>query len=171
MLWFWSFAAYSFMGFLLETAFAAVSGGRRDRKGLRVLPLCPVYGLGACLILLLPPWVGAHPPALFALGALAATAAEYCDALYHEKALGVSFWSYDGLPGNFQGKVCLPFSLAWGVLALGLGRRVHPALAPWLARIPAPVSWMALATLLADGLLTAVLLRRSGDTACLRWRR
>lgn len=159
------------MGFLLETAFAAVSGGRRDRKGLRVLPLCPVYGLGACLILLLPPWVRAYPPALFALGALAATAAEYCDALYHERALGVVFWNYDGLPGNFQGKVCLPFSLAWGVLALGLGRRVHPALVPWLARIPAPVSWMALAALLADGLLTAVLLRRSGDIACLRWRR
>lgn len=171
MIWFWSFAVYSFIGFLLETAFAAISGGRPDRKGLWVLPLCPVYGLGACLILLLPPWVSSHPPALFVLGALAATAVEYCDALYHEKALGVAFWSYDGLPGNFQGKVCLPFSLAWGVLALGLGRQVHPALAPWLARIPAPVSWMALITLLADGLLTATLLRRSGDTVCLRWRR
>lgn len=171
MIWFWSFAVYSFMGFLLETVFAAASGGRPDRKGLRVLPLCPVYGLGACLILLLPPWVRAHPPALFILGALAATAVEYCDALYHERVLGVAFWNYDGLPGSFQGKVCLPFSLAWGVLALGLGRRVHPALAPWLAQIPAPVGRMALTTLVTDCLLTAVLLRRDGDIACLRWRR
>lgn len=169
MIWFWSFITYSFIGFLLEVAFARMTGGRADRKGLLVLPLCPVYGVGACLILSLPGWADTRPWTLFLLGALAATAAEYLAALCHEKLLGVSFWSYDDLPGNLQGRVCLPFSLAWGVLALGLVYWVHPALAPWLARIPAPVSWAALLTLLADGLLTAALLRRSGDTACLRW--
>lgn len=171
MIWFWSFMAYSFLGFLLEVAFAALAGGRPDRKGLWVLPLCPVYGLGACLILLLAPAAGGRPWALFALGALAATAVEYFDALYHAKVLGVAFWNYDGLPGSIQGRVCLPFSLAWGVLALGLTYWLHPVLAPWLARIPAPVSWAAAATLAADGLFTAVLLRRSGDPAALRWRR
>lgn len=160
---------YSFAGFVLEVVFARVAGGHPDRKGLLVLPLCPVYGLGACLILLLPSWVSARPWALFALGALTATAAEYCDALYHEKALGVTFWNYDGLPGNLHGRVCLPFSLAWGTLSLALTYQVHPALLPWLARIPPPVGWMALATLLVDGLLTAAVLRRSGNTACLQW--
>lgn len=169
MVWFWSFTGYSFLGFLLEVAFAAAVGGRPDRKGLLVLPLCPVYGAGACLILLLPEWVDARPPVLFVLGGLMATAAEYCAALYHEKVLGVSFWSYNGLPGNFQGRVCLPFSLAWGLLSLGLVYWVHPALAPWLERIPGPVSWMAALTLAADGILTAFMLRRNGDTACLRW--
>ena len=76
---------------------------------------------------------------------------------------------YAGLPGNLQGRVCLPFSLVWGLLALVLVDWVHPALVPWLARIPGPVSGMALATLAADGILTALLLRRTGDTACLRW--
>jgi len=171
LIWFWSFAAYSFIGFLLEVAFAVAAGGRPDRKGLWVLPMCPVYGVGACLILLLPPWVKARPWALFLLGGAAATAAEYGAALYHEKVLGVSFWNYDGLPGNVQGKVCLPFSLAWGVLALGLTGWLHPLLSPLLERVPAPVSWMALVTVLTDGLLTAALLRRSGDTASLRWYR
>ena len=170
MIWFWSFAVYSFMGFLLETAFAAVSGGRPDRKGLLVLPLCPVYGAGACLILALPRWVGARPWALFLLGGLAATATEYLAALWHEKALGVSFWNYEGLPGNLQGRVCLPFSLAWGTLSLGLVYWLHPLLSPWLARIPGPVGALALITLLADGLFTAAALRGTGDTASLRWR-
>ncbi|MEY8404133.1 putative ABC transporter permease [Oscillospiraceae bacterium 44-34] len=160
---------YGFLGFLLEVSFAAAVGGRPDRKGLWVLPLCPVYGAGACLILALPGWVDERPWLLFLLGGVTATAAEYLAALWHEKVLGVSFWSYDGLPGNFQGKVCLPFSLAWGTLSLGLVYGVHPVLAPWLARVPAPVSWAALATLLTDGLLTAALLRRSGDTGSLRW--
>ena len=162
---------YSFLGFLLETVFAMIVGGRPDRKGLWVLPLCPVYGLGACLILLLPSWAQARPWALFLLGGAVATAAEYFTALYHEKVLGVAFWDYSGLPGNLNGRVCLPFSLAWGLLSLGLVYRVHPALLPWLSRIPAPVSWAALITALTDGLLTAALLRHSGNTASLQWYR
>ena len=169
MIWFWSFTAYSFAGFLLETFFARLMGGHPDRKGLMVLPLCPVYGLGACLILLLPAWAGERPVLLALLGSLTATAAEYFDALYHEKVLGVSFWDYSGLPGNLHGRVCLPFSLAWGILALGLVYWVHPALGPWLAVIPAPVSWAALVTLAADAVCTALALLRSGDTACLKW--
>ena len=165
----WSFIAYSFAGFLLETAFAWLTGGTAGRKGLLVLPLCPVYGAGACLILALPRWVDNRPLALFLLGGLTATAAEYLAALWHEKVLGVSFWRYDDLPGNFQGRVCLPFSLAWGTLSLGLVYWLHPLLAPWLARIPAPVGWLTLATLLTDGLFTAALLRTTGDTASLRW--
>lgn len=167
----WSFIAYSFAGFLLETAFAWLTGGTAGRKGLLVLPLCPVYGAGACLVLALTAPVRGEPPAVFLVGGLAATAAEYLAALYHEKALGVSFWDYSDLPGSLRGRVCLPFSLAWGTLSLGLVYWLHPLLAPWLARIPAPVSWMALITLLADGLLTAALLRSTGDAASLRWYR
>lgn len=169
MIWFWNFITYSFLGFLLESAFAGLTGGRPYRKGLLVLPLCPVYGVGACLILALPNWVDRRPWALFLFGGLAATAAEYLAALYHERVLGVSFWNYDGLPGSLQGRVCLPFSLAWGLLSLGLVYWLHPMLAPWLARIPAPVGWLALTALLTDGMFTAAVLRSTGDTASLRW--
>lgn len=170
MIWLWSFIAYSFSGFLLEMAFGLAVGGRQDRKGLWVLPLCPVYGVGACFIVLFTGQEAAYPPAVFVLGGLTATVVEYCAALYHERVLGVSFWSYEDLPGNIQGKICIPFSLAWGVLSLGLVYWLHPLLSPWLAMIPAPVGWTALAALAADGLLTAAALRRSGSTACLRWR-
>ena len=169
MRWFWYFGVYSFLGFLLEAAFARLTGGRPERKCLLVIPLCPVYGLGACAVLLLPRWVQELWPALFLLGGGAATAVEYAAAVFYERGLGVSFWDYRGLPGSVQGRVCLPFSLVWGLLALVLVDWVHPALVPWLARIPGPVSGMALATLAADGILTALLLRRTGDTACLRW--
>ena len=165
----WSFIAYSFAGFLLETAFAWLTGGTEGRKGLLVLPLCPVYGAGACLVLALTAPVRGEPPAVFLVGGLAATAAEYLAALYHEKALGVSFWDYSDLPGSLRGRVCLPFSLAWGTLSLGLVYWLPPLLAPWLAHIPAPVGWLARATLLIDGLFTAALLRTTGDTASLRW--
>lgn len=168
MLWFWTFVSYSFLGFFLEATYAAATGGNPDRKGLCVLPLCPVYGVGACLILALSGPVVGQPPALFLLGGLAATATEYLSALYHEKVLGVTFWSYQGLPGNVQGRVCLLFSCAWGALAQVLVYWVHPALLPWLMAIPAPVGWTFLGAVALDGLLSALLLRRSGDIRCLR---
>lgn len=72
MIWVWNFILYSFFGFLLEVAYARATGGRGDRKSLLVLPLCPVYGVGACLILLLPRTVIQNPFTLFLLGGLAA---------------------------------------------------------------------------------------------------
>ena len=92
MIWVWNFILYSFFGFLLEVAYARATGGRGDRKSLLVLPLCPVYGVGACLILLLPRTVIQNPFTLFLLGGLAATAAEYGMAILYERGLGVSFW-------------------------------------------------------------------------------
>jgi uncharacterized membrane protein len=83
--------------------------------------------------------------------------------------LGVSFWDYRGLPGSVQGRVCLPFSLAWGGLSLPLVYWVHPRLSPLLAAIPAPVTALAALTLLSDALLSCLLLRRSGDRSCLKW--
>ena len=169
MVFFWNFTLYSFLGFLLELAYALATGGHLNRKCLRVLPLCPVYGIGACLILSLSGPVRAYPPVLFLLGTLTATAVEYLAAVFYERVLGVSFWDYMDLPGNFQGRVCLPFSLAWGALSLVLVYCVHPLLLPLLERIPAPVGGAAMAALGTDLLLSAALLRRYRDIACLRW--
>lgn len=169
VVWFWNFIIYSFFGFLLEVAFAWATGGRADRKCLLVLPLCPVYGLGACAILLLPSWVDTRPVFLFAFSALTATAAEYFMALFYEKVLEVTFWDYRGLPGNLQGRVCLPFSLAWGVLAFPLVYWIHPFFTPLLDNIPLPVTVLALFALIADTLLSGSLLKLSKNRDCLKW--
>ena len=169
MVVFWNFTLYSFLGFLLEVAYAHATGGRPNRKCLRVLPLCPVYGIGACLILFFSALAKEYPPALFFLGTFTATAVEYLTAAFYETVLGVSFWDYSDLPGNLHGRVCLPFSLAWGVLTLPRVYWLHPLFSAALAAIPAPVSWTALAALAADALLSAALLRRHANIACLCW--
>ena len=51
----WFFWMYSFGGYLLERAFAALTRAeRRERKCFLLLPLCPVYGLGMLAVLALP---------------------------------------------------------------------------------------------------------------------
>ena len=169
MRWFWYFIIYSFCGFLLEVAFAHMtSQPKRDRKCLLLLPLCPVYGLGACLILLLAPLVPG-PLWVLAAGGLAATAAELAMGLFYRFGLGVEFWNYTGMRGSVGGLICPAFSLCWGVLALALVYLVHPALAPLAARIPAWLAPPALILLGADALVSCVALRLAGTTEVLRW--
>lgn len=169
MVWFWYFLIYSFLGFLLEVLFAHAVHGRPDRKCLLVLPLCPVYGLGACAIVLLSPLARGRPASLLLLGAAACTAVEYATAVWYERGLGVSFWDYTGLAGSLRGRVCLPFSAAWGALSLVLVYRVQPEVEQLVSEIPAPVTAAALTTVLADMAVSWVMLRRTGDRACLRW--
>ena len=167
--WFWNFTLYSFLGFLLEVAYARATGGRCSRKCLLVLPFCPVYGFGACAILWLSPWAQDFSPVLFLLSAAVATGVEYAAAAFYETLLGVSFWDYRQLHWNIHGRVCLPFSLAWGCLSLPLVYWLQPAFGPHLAAIPPLVTWMAAGTVGLDFLLSSALLRRSGDISCLRW--
>jgi uncharacterized membrane protein len=136
-----------------------------------VLPLCPVYGVGAVLILYLAPWAGGNLLVLFGIGAAAATVVEYGMALWYEQVLGVSFWDYSELRGNLQGEVCIPFSLAWGVLALGLVRWVHPGVLPVIGEIPFGLTVSMLILVVTDTVVSAVMLRRTGNRDCLRWYR
>ena len=167
---FWQFLIYSFFGFLLEVAFARVTrASKRDRKCMYFLPLCPVYGLGAVLIVHLPAAVRGRPLLLFLCGVLAATGVEYVMDLFYEKALGVRFWDYSALPWNWNGRVCLLFSGIWGLLALALTAWVHPAVARWTAAIPRGWALPAFLFFLLDAFFTILLLRATGYTASLRW--
>lgn len=142
---FWFFWIYSFGGYLVERAFAAATRAeRRERKCFLLLPLCPVYGLGMLAVLALPEswrqgwW-------MVIAGAAAATAVEYVVHWAYETFLGVRFWDYSQAPGNLRGRVCLPFTLAWGVLTALTLRYVHPLVAALVAEIP---PWFTLGFLL-----------------------
>lgn len=167
---FWYFLIYSFLGFLLEVAFArAIHSPKRDRKCFLLLPLCPVYGLGALGILAAGEALVRWPLLLALVGGGAATAAEYLMGLFYQKALGVEFWNYTGLPLNVGGRICLPFSVAWGVLSLGLVYLIHPLASVLVDHIPGWLTPAAAILLLTDGAVTTYLLKTTGTTDSLKW--
>ena len=169
-LWLWTFWTYSFLGYLLERGYAiATHADRQARKCFLLLPMCPVYGLGALAVLALPESLSGSFWSLALWGGLAATAVEYAVHVLYDRLLGVRFWDYSQVRWNLRGRVCLPFSLAWGALAMGLVYGVEPVMGPILGGIPAIVTGWAAAAVGSDLLLSAALLRRTGDRACLRW--
>ena len=172
MKWIWNFYLYSFFGFLLEVVYARLTRAKkRDRKCRLLLPLCPVYGLGAAVLSALPELVTANLPLLFLGGALSATVIEYAAAVFYETVWHVRFWDYSDCFGSVQGRICLPFALIWGVLGVVLVRWALPLTDRFTALLP---SWLLLpctALYLVDFVLTSFILHRTGSTTALQWYR
>ena len=81
--------------------------------------------------------------------------------------LGVRFWDYSATKTDVNGRICLPFSLAWGVLGALAVRLVQPALAALAAGIPSAVTNTVLLCLGIDALWSPGVLRRWGDIVLL----
>jgi len=167
----WYFIFYSFFGFLLEVAFArATRHPKRDRKCFLLLPLCPVYGLGAILIRGLSTL---HSGILWtaAAGFAGATAAELGMGLLYRHLLKVEFWDYSACRHNVKGLVCLRFSLYWTVLGLLMVYGLDPLVLALARNIPDRWGMPAVLLLASDTLVTALALRREGTTEVLQWYR
>ena len=143
MYWLWLFCLYSFLGYLLEKIFAAVTGSRHQvRKCFLLLPLCPVYGLAMLAVLHLP-------------------AVEYAVHFLYDKLLGVMFWDYSGTHMDLNRRVCVPFAVIWGPLTAFALRQVQPLLHPIALHAPAGAGLALLLVLTADSFFTVRLLRRT----------
>lgn len=167
-LWLWTFWTYSFLGYLLERGYAiATHADRQARKCFLLLPMCPVYGLGALAVLALPESLSGSFWSLALWGGLAATAVEYAVHILYDRLLGVRFWDYSQVRWNLRGRVCLLFSLAWSLLVAAGLPVVQAAIAPALAAVPPTVTYAALLVFTADTVVSLQLLRQAGDPAVL----
>lgn len=169
--WIWYLLVYSFLGYLLEVAYAKIVHGRGSgRKCLLLLPLCPVYGVGGVAIVALS---GPNPQPLWVMGVGfgAATVVELLFGLYYKYVLGVAFWNYSQIRWNVGGLVCLPFSLAWSGLALALVYTVHPIVKICVSTLPTAFTVPAWIVLGADCLISSIALKREKNTAVLQWYR
>ena len=161
--WFWNCMLYSFLGYLVERLFAAAARmENQTRRCLWLLPLCPVYGLAMTAVLALPAAWKTLPWLPLAAGAVT-TAVEYAVHWVYEKWLHVRFWDYTGLPLQIGGRVCLMFSLAWGVLASAAVLSIQPRLDALIPHLPPGITAAALFLLTADALGTVRYLTETGD--------
>lgn len=167
---FWLWLGYSFLGWGLEVGFAYATGNpKKDRKCCLLLPLCPVYGIGAVGILLLPEGISGSVFLLWLWGGAVATAAEYILGWFYEEGLGVKFWDYSERWGNVKGRVCPAFGVIWGGLAVALKHWVQPGMMALAEKIPPEVFPAAFWLVMADGFFTLAALWKSGDTGVLKW--
>ena len=118
-------------------------------------------------VLALPPSLRSGWP-LYLWGGLTATSVEYIYHWWGETFLGVSFWDYTGVFGNFRGRVCLPFSLAWGLLLFPAVYLVTPPVVALADRVPIGVTWWLLLAFTADAVCSLRFLAVTHDLEALR---
>lgn len=125
--WVLCFFIYGCAGWLMEELFYAAATRKIVSRGFLYGPICPIYGAGSLAIILLCQSFSDHPLLLFLLGVLLTTILEYITSYLLEKFFHTHYWDYSGFLMNINGRVCIPFSLAWGFLTIILVLVIHPA--------------------------------------------
>ncbi len=112
----WYFFCYAFLGWVLETAAAAVRSRRFENRGILDGPLCAVYGIAGAVLSLGLPELRGNWLFLFLGSAICATVLEWIAGHLLERAGYGKWWDYSRLPFNLDGYICLSYSALWGLL-------------------------------------------------------
>ncbi len=123
------FAIYSVLGYILETIFAIVMYGEfESRQGFLYGPVCPIYGLGAVVMIVALQKFKKNGYSIFLGGIIVGSIVEYFISWFGEVFLNVRWWDYSGRFLNINGRICLLYSFYWGVIAIYLMKSLNPAI-------------------------------------------
>lgn len=115
------FIIYSVVGFIIETIFGILTKGvLESRKSFLYGPFCSIYGLGAVLMILPLQRFKKNNYTLFAAGFVISSIIEYLVSLIGELIFHIKWWDYSDQILNLNGRICVLFSLFWGLLAIYL---------------------------------------------------
>lgn len=116
----WLFLCYSFLGWVLETATAAVRKKRFVNRGVVNGPFCVIYGIAAALITATTGEL--HGFWLFLDCVILATVIEWVAGHLIERWYRERWWNYENIRWNLDGYISLPTSLFWGALGVLVSR-------------------------------------------------
>lgn len=121
------FIVYSIAGYIIETLFAlATMGVLECRQSFLYGPFLGVYGVGAVCIILFSQYFKKNNITLFLGGYIIGSVTEYLVSFATEVVLGTRWWDYSGKILNINGRICLLYSIFWGILTVLLVRKINP---------------------------------------------
>jgi uncharacterized membrane protein len=156
------FVVYSFLGGLAETAFRlATEHHLYGIHGFLHLPILPIYGFGALLVLLMVRLLKLRNPILvFAYSIILTSALEFLTGWIIELIFHVRIWDYSDKPYTIDGRVSIENSIGFGAIALVLVYVIHPILTDIMKRIHPrillSISFILLAVVAADFIVSFV---------------
>ena len=107
------FILYSFLGWCLETFYAFMVHGHFVKRGFLFGPMCPIYGFGAILLIFNLKKIKGNNLKKFFIAMIVFSAFEFIasfilEAIFH------------------QGRICLAFSIIWGLAGVLFVNNIHP---------------------------------------------
>ena len=128
----------SFAGVVVEMLWCLLTRGYMEsRAGLVYGPFNPLYGAGAVLLTVcLYKYRNRGSWLSFIGGMLVGSVLEYVCSWGEELVLGSRSWDYSNMPFNINGRICLLYSIFWGLLSVFWIKNLYPRIAKWILKIP-----------------------------------
>lgn len=122
------FFIYSFLGWCVEVVFATLKTGKFVNRGFLNGCVCPIYGFGFVIVLLILQYVLNNIIILFFASMLLTSALEFLTGFVLEKMFNKKWWDYSKEPFNIKGYVCIRFSILWGLACVFVLKLIHPVI-------------------------------------------
>ncbi len=146
----WYFMIYSVIGWMIEVCYQAVTRGEVINRGFLNGPLCPVYGSGVLMVLMVVDlcgfWFGfetnlseASTVELFIIGIIFATLIELVAGFLLDRLFHARWWDYRDRRFNLNGYICLEFSIYWGLGIAFVLRVIQPVFEGTVHKIPVKI--------------------------------
>ena len=129
------FMLFSFIGWIYECTYCTVKEGHWQNRGFLFGPICPIYGTGTILTVLIfgylpvfskTPYYMIPVWKIFLVCALGSIVLEYGTSYVLEKRFHAVWWDYNDMPLNINGRICVPATLGFGVAGILVVRFVLP---------------------------------------------
>lgn len=120
------FLIYSFLGWLLETFYGILVLGHFVKRGFLFGPLCPIYGFGAVIFILIFDGLKGHNLKKFIISMIVFSLFEFVASWILEIVFHLRWWDYSNAIFNIQGRICLSFSIVWGLSGIIFSNYLHP---------------------------------------------
>lgn len=157
---FWVFFIGCFAGVVLETIYCLIQRGHYEsRVGLIYGPFNLVYGIGAlCLSGALYQFRNRGRVFSFVGGFVVGSVVEYACSWFQEVCFGSTSWDYSNMPYNLNGRICLLYSIFWGILGIFWIKNIYPRMSKWILKIPnkvgKPLTWVLLVFMVFNSVMT-----------------
>lgn len=130
---FWVFIVASVCGWIIEGLYTLIAQGVLINHSAVVIgPFDMAYGICAVLLTaLLYRFKDDSNLKLFLIGFIGGSVIEYIMSWGMELVLGFTAWDYSSYFLNINGRICLLFSLFWGILSIVWIKTIYP----WLMNL------------------------------------
>lgn len=138
------FTIYSFLGWSFESIMKTIRDKKTVNSGFLVGPFCPIYGFGALFVVYTIDFLDLSDSMIMQsmffkilLTILITSLLEYLTGTMMEIVFGQKWWDYSREKYHIKGRVCLRFSIIWGVFGYSLITIIHPYFISQLSLMPA----------------------------------
>lgn len=152
----------SFAGVVIELLWCLITNGYLEsRSGLVYGPFNLLYGAGAvALTICLYKFRNRGSWLSFLGGMVVGSIVEYVCSWGQEMLFGSRSWDYSHMPFNINGRICLLYSVFWGLLGVLWIKDLYPRIAKLLLKIPNHIgkiiTWLLTAFFILNVFMSAV---------------